>query len=184
MDPIAPRRGRLADVRDKRLRVIVLPQPVGTARARNLGVTAAWGDWIMFLDDNYEWLPDKTARQIAAAQSSEYLYPIVSSQIIARTSCHELVGRCPLPFKPLSEYLLARKIPPYGEGPLPTIALLFPKDLLCQVPLQTGLAPHQDWDWMLGIIAHAGAGIELVSEPLTVWHEVKPADRPVSRSSK
>jgi glycosyltransferase involved in cell wall biosynthesis len=163
----------LADVLDKRLRVIVLPRPVGVARARNLGVTAAWGDWIAFLDDDYEWLPEKTMQQMNAAQNSEYLYPIVSSQLIARTSRDELLWHCPLPFKPIGKYVLSGKIRPSGEVPLATITLLLPKDLFRQMPFQTGLARHQDWDWMSRIIECAGAGIEFASKPLVVWHQAK-----------
>jgi len=163
----------LAGVSDKRLRDIVLPQPVGAARARNLGVTAAWGDWIAFLDDDGEWLPEKTTLQMKAAQSSKYLYPIVSSQLIIRPSRSDLVWPGTLPLKPLSPYLLTRKSWPYGEGLLSTITLLFPKDLYCQGPFHDGLERHQDLDWMLRVIEHAGAGLEFVPQPLAVWHRAE-----------
>jgi glycosyltransferase involved in cell wall biosynthesis len=163
----------LAEVSDKRLRDIVLPRPVGLAKARDLGVTAAWGDWIAFLDDDGEWLPEKTTLQMKAAQSSKYLYPIVSSQCVARTSRYELLWPRTLPFKPLSEYLLARKSWSYGEGLLSTITLLFPKDLYCQVPFQDVLEHYQDLDWMLRVIEHAGVGIEFVPKPLAVWHQAE-----------
>jgi glycosyltransferase involved in cell wall biosynthesis len=163
----------LASIADKRLRVIVLPKPVGAASARNLGVTAAWGDWIAFLDDDDEWLPEKTTLQMKAAQQSKYVCPIVSSQVIARTSRYELVWPRTLPFKPLSEYLLSRRSWSYGDGLLSTITLLFPKDLYCQVPFQAGLARHQDLDWMLRATEHTGAGIEFVPKPLAVWHQAE-----------
>ncbi|MFZ0964588.1 MAG: glycosyltransferase family 2 protein [Terriglobia bacterium] len=156
----------LADFADNRLRIIVLPDPVGAAGARNLGVAAAWGDWIAFLDDEGEWLPERTTMQMKAAQSSKYLYPIVSSQFIARTSRRELVWACTLPFKPLREYLLSRKRWSYGEGLLSTNTLLFPKDLYRQVPFQAGLERNQDLYWILLLIEHAGAGLEFVSKPL------------------
>jgi hypothetical protein len=108
-----------------------------------------------------------------AAQSSKYLYPIVSSQLFARTSRNELVWPRTLPFKPRSEYLLARKGWSCGEGLLSTITLLFPKDLYWQVPFQVGLERHQDLDWMLRVIEHAGAGIEFVPKPLAVWHQAE-----------
>ena len=163
----------LANARDKRLRVIELPRPVGAAKARDLGVTAAWGDWIAFLDDDDEWLPEKTTLQMQAARSSKYLYPIVSSQIIARTPHHDLVWPRTIPFQPLSDYLLARNSWSYGEGLLPIITLLFPKDLYCQVPFRPGLECHEDLDWMLRAIEHAGAGVEFVSQPLAVWHHIE-----------
>jgi glycosyltransferase involved in cell wall biosynthesis len=136
-------------------------------------VSAAWGDWIAFLDDDDEWLPEKIALQMKAAQSSNYLYPIVGSQLIARTSRYELVWPRTLPFQPLSEYLLARKSWSYGDGLLSTITLLFPKDLYCQVPFQAHLARHQDLDWILRVNEHAGTGIEFVPKPLAVWHQAE-----------
>ena len=163
----------LAGISDMHLRVIVLPQKVGAARARDLGVTAAWGDWIALMDDDDEWLREKTTLQMKAAQSSKYLYPIVSSQLIARTSRSELVWPRTLPFKPLSEYLLARKSCSYGQGLLSTMTLLFPKQLCCQVPFQMGLGRHQDLDWMLRAIEHAGAGLEFVPKPLAIWHQAE-----------
>jgi len=40
--------------------------PSGAAAARNLGVLAATGEWLSFLDADDLWLPDKTERQLAA----------------------------------------------------------------------------------------------------------------------
>jgi glycosyltransferase involved in cell wall biosynthesis len=163
----------LAEISDGRLRVIVLPEQVGAACARNLGVAAAWGDWVAFLDDDDEWLPEKTAVQMAAVQSSKYLYPIASSQLVARTSRYELVWPRTLPFKPLCEYLLTRKSWSYGDHLLSVITLLFPKDLYSHVPFQAGLARHQDLDWMLRVIRHAGVGLEFIPKPLAVWHQAE-----------
>ena len=151
----------------------MLPRPVGAARARNLGVTAAWGDWIEFLDDDGEWLPEKTTLQMKAAQSSNYLYPIVSSQLIARTARYELVWPRTLLSRPLSQYLLCRKSWSYDEGLLSTITLLFPKDLCCQVPFQDGLECYQHLAWMLRVMEHAGAGLEFVPIPLAIWHHAE-----------
>jgi glycosyltransferase involved in cell wall biosynthesis len=146
---------------------------VGAASARNLGVEAARGDWIAFLDDDDEWLPQKTTLQMKAAQNSRYQYPIVSSQLIARTSRYDLVWPRTLPCKPLSEYLLSRKSWSYGDGLLSTITLLFPKELYRQVPFQAGLARHQDLDWVLRATEQAGAGLEFVPQPLAVWHQAE-----------
>lgn len=40
----------------------------GASAARNAGVRATSCEWVAFLDDDDEWLPEKTARQIAAIQ--------------------------------------------------------------------------------------------------------------------
>src|SRR5437899_2585059 len=78
---------KLAEIEDPRLRTVVLQQPDGGSAARNAGVKAASGEWIAFLDDDDEWLPEKIAKQMEAVGSSRYRFPIVSSGVIARTSC-------------------------------------------------------------------------------------------------
>lgn len=163
----------LAGITDQRLRVIVLPEPQGAAGARNLGVQAAWGDWIALLDDDDEWLPEKTAIQMRAAQGSQFQFPIVSSQLIARTSSYELNWPRTQPFAPVSEYLLSRRSWSYGDGLLATITLLLPKDLYALVPFQAGLPRHQDLDWAIRATAQAGAGLEFVPQPLAVWHQAE-----------
>ncbi len=49
---------------DPRVEVIRLTEPRGTAAARNAGIDCARGEIVALLDDDDEWLPDKTARQL------------------------------------------------------------------------------------------------------------------------
>jgi glycosyltransferase involved in cell wall biosynthesis len=158
---------------DKRWKVISLPDTVGAAQARNIGAESARGGWIAFLDDDDEWVPEKTEIQMERAKGSSYQYPIVSSQVLARTSRYQLIWPRTEPQGPLSEYLLARNSWSYGEGLLTTTTLLAPKDLLAEVPFRAGLKRHQDLDWVLRAAEHEGAGIEFVAKPLAIWHQAE-----------
>jgi glycosyltransferase involved in cell wall biosynthesis len=53
--------------RDHRLRYLYQPRPDPTA-ARNLGIDAARGRYIAFLDNDDEWLPSKLQRQVAVLE--------------------------------------------------------------------------------------------------------------------
>jgi glycosyltransferase involved in cell wall biosynthesis len=163
----------LEQLSDKRLKVIVLNQAVGAAQARNIGASAAEGDWIAFLDDDDEWVPEKTELQMERARGSAYRYPIVSSQLWARTSRYQVIWPRTEPHQPLSEYLLARNSWSYGEGLLSTITLLVPKDLLAEIPFRSELKRHQDLDWVLRAAGHNGVGIEFVARPLAIWHQAE-----------
>jgi glycosyltransferase involved in cell wall biosynthesis len=160
----------LADVCDDRLQIIVLPRTQGAPNARNVGVGAAQGDWIAFLDDDDEWLPDKTAQQMDCVGRSAFMYPIVSSQVFARTSSYQLIWPRKQPCEPLSEYLLARNSCSRGEGFLSTITLLFPKDLFPLVPFSPSWAQCDDVDWVLRASRQAGVGIEFIPQPLAIVH--------------
>ncbi len=52
-------------VADKRIHVIRNNVSVGGAGARNAGIQASRGEWVAFLDDDDEWLPQKLERQRA-----------------------------------------------------------------------------------------------------------------------
>ena len=64
----------LSDIADRRLRFIQNPRSLGSAGARNVGIKAARGEWIAFLDDDDEWVRDKLELQLATAGPVNHLY--------------------------------------------------------------------------------------------------------------
>src|ERR1700753_3661861 len=72
----------LSEVRDPRLKVMVLDHSVGGAQARNARAQAAGAAWVAFLDDDDEWLPEKTALQMERAKNSSFFNPIVCCQVL------------------------------------------------------------------------------------------------------
>ena len=66
----APAEETLAGLGDPRLRTLRVNEPVGPARARNLGLGALSAPWIAFQDDDDEWLPGKLAEQMERARGA------------------------------------------------------------------------------------------------------------------
>jgi glycosyltransferase involved in cell wall biosynthesis len=168
--PDAATQSALAAIADNRLRFVVLDASAGGGEARNVGVAHSHGDWIAFLDDDDEWLPEKIERQMRVASSSAARLPLVCSQVVARNPTAEFVWPENPPRAPYSEYLLVRSRLGYGEGLMQTSTLLAKRDLLERVPFQKGLRKHQDWDWILRCVELAGVEVLYVPEPLAVWN--------------
>src|SRR5688500_12578333 len=60
----------LTGLEGERVRVIRSPSCRGPAAARNLGLHAARGHWVAFLDDDDLWAPTKLVRQLEAAHEA------------------------------------------------------------------------------------------------------------------
>ncbi len=160
----------LKQIEDPRLRVIELPVNGGAARARNIGVKEAKGNWIAFLDDDDEWLPEKIERQLELAHQSPYTFPVISCRFIADTSEGKSIWpkRLPAPSEPISEYLFLRNTLFVGEAFLAIPTVLSRKELLENVPLKENLPRHEDFDWFVRVGVIEGVGFEFVPEPMAI----------------
>jgi glycosyltransferase involved in cell wall biosynthesis len=163
----------LKSVLDPRLKFIVMPQQMGGCAARNTGVQSATGDWIAFLDDDDEWMPDKLQAQLKVAARSRAEYPVVTCRVAAVTPTGQKFvwpKRKQASGEHLSEYLLARNGWTQGEGLITTSMILAPRTLLLRVPFKDGLRRHQEWDWLLR--ASASSEVQLVTawDVLATWN--------------
>ncbi len=168
-DPLT--RNALGRCDDERLQVIELPVSIGGAEARNVGVRAARGTWVAFLDDDDEWLPHKLSLQMATARQSSAAWPVVSSRLIVRALNYEVVRplRSYKVHKPVSEYLFCRRSFKDGPYAMQTSTMLAPRELMLAVPFCSGLKRHQDWDWVLRAEQAFGVDLVIVDEPLVVY---------------
>jgi glycosyltransferase involved in cell wall biosynthesis len=162
--------GSLAEIDDRRLRVIALPESVGGSDARNAGVQAARGEWVAFLDDDDEWLPEKLFKQLATAMQSGHKFPVVSSRFIARKATGDFLfpRRAPASGEALADYLFTRRSLFRSEGQIQTSVVFTKRELLLQVPFTSGLRRHQDTEWYVRIGVTAGVGVEFIAEPLAI----------------
>jgi glycosyltransferase involved in cell wall biosynthesis len=103
--------------RDRRVRLLSEPQR-GAAAARNLGISAAMGRYLAFLDADDRWTPSKLAPQIAALER-EAGADLVFGHFVTIDHSGRLRGDAPAPSFSLGS-LLARRDCFARIGPLTT----------------------------------------------------------------
>ena len=159
----------LAGWPDPRLRVMQAPAPSGAGAARNLAAATATGSWIAFLDDDDEWLPDKLARQLAAAAGRDVL---VTCRSRVRTQAGEELwprtlysGQCPL-----DEYLFDRRTPFRGDAHVGTSTFLLPTALFARTRFSED-RQNEDTTLLLRVTKQAGAAVVMVPDPLVLLYK-------------
>jgi glycosyltransferase involved in cell wall biosynthesis len=164
---------------EPRLRIVPLSENVGGSEARNQGVQKACGEWIAFLDDDDEWLPEKTEKQLAAAATMSGPLSFVACQFVDQ----DRYGRRVFPIvhqnanAPFSEYLLCRTGFFTGSGYVQTSTWLVSKKLADMCPFTPRLKRNQDIDWMLRAMSIPDARFRLVREPLSVFNSEQSTGR-------
>lgn len=173
----------LAQIDDPRLRVIELPNSRGGSGARNTGVTEAQGEWIAFLDDDDEWLPQKLELQLKTGSIPSHVFPIITCSLIARTPGSDYIWprRALSLNEPISEYLLTRNSLFRGEGSIQTSTFFVKRTFLLQNPFNESLVKHQDTEWVLRVSNLENVKFEFLAQPLVI-HYIE--DRQTTVSSK
>ncbi|WP_413205190.1 glycosyltransferase family 2 protein [Rhodospirillum sp. A1_3_36] len=146
----------------------------GAATARNLGVEAARGRHVAFLDSDDWMFPQKLAVQSVLARKIEALgeRPVLGCGMAFLKGGH-LFGFVPPPYKPgtaISEYL-------YAQGGLfQTSSVYLSRELALEVPFDPTATVHQDTDLMMRL-QEAGAHIAVAPEVLVVMDAEPRPDR-------
>jgi glycosyltransferase involved in cell wall biosynthesis len=157
----------LQTIDDPRLRIIVNPRSLTAAGARNAGMDDAKGEWIAFLDDDDEWLPEKLAKQLAyAADRGPALITCLSRVVTPAESFvrPQVIYDNRLP---IDEYLFDRRSPFAGRGYIPTPSYLLPRALCRGLRFRTD-SPHDDWDFLLRLSKQQAVRVETVAEILVI----------------
>ena len=179
-DPDTVAAVRSAD--DPRLQLIVNPHSLTAAGARNAGADHATGEWIAFLDDDDEWLPNKLERQIAFASGRAPALVSCLSRVVTPTATYVQPQVIYDNSTPLDEYLFDRRSLFRGPGFIQTSSYLLPRQLFDKVRFNVE-SPHDDWEFVLHLSKQAGARIETVPEVLVVLYFEEQRPSLTSRTS-
>jgi glycosyltransferase involved in cell wall biosynthesis len=156
-------------VKDPRLQLIVNPHPSTAAGARNAGADHARGEWIAFLDDDDEWLPNKLERQITFACGRPPALLSCLSRVVTPTATYIWPQVIFNNSDPIDEYLFDRRSPLGACGFIQTSSYLLPRQLFDKVRFNVE-SRHDDWEFVLRLSKQAGASIETVPEVLVVLY--------------
>ena len=154
---------------DPRVRLIINPYAPTAGGARNAGVDQATGEWIAFLDDDDEWLPNKLERQIAFASGRAPALVSCLSRVVTPNATYVSPQVAYDNSKPIDEYLFDRRSPLSAPGFIQTSSYLLPRQLFDNVRFDIA-SPHDDWEFLLRLSKQAGARIETVPEVLVVLY--------------
>ena len=159
----------LAAVDDDRLRVIRHPERRGAGRARDTGADAAAGEWVAFLDDDDEWLPDKLAAQLAAAPAQPHVL-MTLSRVVSASGDFIRPAEIYDGSIPVDEWLFDRRTwTRGGESFLQTSSLMMPKALFA-VARFTDTKQHEEWELVIRAVKEHGYRLVTVDRVLVVHY--------------
>jgi glycosyltransferase involved in cell wall biosynthesis len=162
----------LRGVQDERVKIVALAENVGGSEARNTGVRESSGDWIAFLDDDDEWLPEKIEKQMALIASLANKRAFVSCQFVERSGEHARTYPVRLPSRSesIDEYMCCPRGMRSGGELLQTSTLIVPRGLMVDVPFVRGLKRGQEFIWLVEAGTRGGAAFHVLAEPLSYFN--------------
>lgn len=147
---------------DTRFKFIDIKEPVGGAKARNIGIDEASGEYLAFLDDDDEWLPEKLGKQVEFLNNNEAAIVSCSYHVYRNgtfygtTTMKKHVRMRDLLFQNvLGSFSFCMTRTEYAKG--------------CRVNEQ--LDACQDWDLWVKIMDKTKIDSYSLEEPLVNYHE-------------
>lgn len=163
-------REALATIGDPRLRWISHDGKRGAGQARDTGAEAAAGEWVAFLDDDDEWLPEKLERQLAVVPDDGRAVVMALSRVVNR---YGTIIRPLAPYDssvPIDEWLFDRRHWTGGEnGFLQTSSLMMPRALF-DILKFTDTKQHEEWELVIRAVKQHGYALATPAEPLVIYY--------------
>lgn len=135
---------QIADVIDRRVRIVRRSTPSGVSAARNDGISASTGGWIAFLDDDDLWAPDKLIRQLDLGTETHRTW-VYGGDVNVDGAMRVLSASPPPPPDQIMDGL-----PRFNPVPTGASNVLVRADVLAEVgPFDVLLRRTEDWDMWL-----------------------------------
>lgn len=144
---------------------------LGAAAARNLGVQTAETTHVAFLDDDDEWVAEKSALQLAHAAkdtllSSRSLLVGSSSRVVPE----QLYRQSDLAATGVIDYVLDRSTLRLRRNFIQASSLMCHREVALTVPWDEELTRQEDWDWVRRMDA-SGQRLRMLPEVLVRVHQ-------------
>lgn len=171
---------------DERVKRLSTGGKRGAAAARTLGIRMATGRYLALLDDDDTWSPRKLEVQLPILEQ-----PDRSPSGVVCVSRFRLVDeeggggavfpkRVIRPDESVADYLFVRRRVRWGEAVIHPSTLICDRRLAASTPW-SATEPHEDWDWLLRLVAEGNANVTMVEAPLV---NVTETTGSASRSTK
>lgn len=159
---------------DSGIHVIFSESKTGAGTSRNIGVNLSKGEYIAFLDDDDEWLPQKMKYQLQKMEEFNKSVPIFSfTRFFGKN--HKVFPRKNFnKNEDISNFLFVRNFF-YGYGFIQTSTIIINRKLANKINFEKNLKKHQDWDFELKVNNLKNVEIVYLHEIYSIYHEDAPA---------